>query len=452
MRLTVVASVVMALICTAVAVFILIAVRTGATDYRTEQLVANAVQLIQRTRSRGGPALRPETSGTEIQMFTPSGVPAAATPNLAGKPPMVNFHPDPDSYVTKRLCDLPAFPGECKIVIDIPFHMPDGLWRLYMATPEVPWYISFRLLGPLVACWLLLIAVTARGAYHIVGKTLAPVHAISGKLATITAGDLDQRVPVPKVQDELKDLAETANQTLERAQAAIQQQLQFASDASHDLRSPLTAMRTQIEEALLHPRDTDWRETGNALLSSVEWMQDLVADLLQLCRLDAGIHGRHDAIDLTALVTCELDRRPRKVTIGRRLTPTVIINGDRLGLTRLLTNLLDNAERHAASSVTVAVAHQQDTAVLEVTNDGEGIPPDQREIVFQRFVRLGASRAKDAGGTGLGLPIARRIAQAHGGTLTIEDSDHGARFVLRLPLPDLDNGSTHLKRFTPQSR
>ncbi|GLW98186.1 ATP-binding protein [Microtetraspora sp. NBRC 16547] len=130
---------------------------------------------------------------------------------------------------------------------------------------------------------------------------------------------------------------------------------------------------------------------------------------------------------------CELDRRPRRVAVLRHLAPGVVINGERIGLTRLLNNLLDNAERHADTTITVTLTLQAGTAVLEVCDDGEGVAPDQREIVFQRFARLEASRQRDAGGTGLGLPIARQIAETHGGTLTLEDSPRGARFVLRVP-------------------
>ncbi|MFG1619330.1 sensor histidine kinase [Nonomuraea wenchangensis] len=111
-----------------------------------------------------------------------------------------------------------------------------------------------------------------------------------------------------------------------------------------------------------------------------------------------------------------------------------VVSGDPLQLVRLLTNLLDNAERHAERQILVTVRQQDGEAVLEVLDDGAGIAPEHREMVFQRFTRLDASRSRDAGGTGLGLPIAREIAHTHGGSLTIEDSDVGARFVLRLPV------------------
>ncbi|WP_433431193.1 sensor histidine kinase [Nonomuraea sp. CA-141351] len=346
---------------------------------------------------------------------------------------MTTLHPDPDAFATARSCDGPVFPGRCMIVLAYPFHRYDGVWQVDMAVPDVPWYVGPGLLAAVAGGWLLLVGATAVSSYRIVGKALEPVQAISGKLAQITASDLGHRVPVPSHRDELRDLAEIANRTLDRAQSAVEQQLRFASDASHDLRNPLTAMRTRIEEVLMCPEQSDWPGTANALLESVERMQDLVGDLLQVARLDAGVTGRREAISLTDLVRCELDRLPRRVAVRHRLTPAVIVNGERIGLTRLLNNLLDNAERHAASLITVTLEFCSGTAVLEVCDDGEGIAPEQREIIFERFARLEASRVRDPGGTGLGLPIARQIAEAHGGTLAVEDSTRGARFVLRLP-------------------
>ncbi|MER6173121.1 HAMP domain-containing sensor histidine kinase [Streptosporangium sp. NPDC001681] len=311
---------------------------------------------------------------------------------------------------------------------------------LLMAAPQPPLYGNAAVLAGLIGGSLLLIATTALGTYWMMSKTLKPVCAISGKLATIRPSNLSERVPLPNHDDEFKKLAQSTNQTLERAQAAIQQQLRFASDASHDLRHPLAAMRTEIEEALMEPEETDWGETGNKLLETVERLQDLLTNLLELSRLDAGIVGQHDLLNLAVLVDGELDHRQRdrqqsKVRVVRRFSSGVMVYGERIGLERLLHNLLDNAERHARTSVTVTVEHRGDVAVLEVHDDGSGVLPEQRELVFQRFIRLQDARAKDSGGSGLGLAIARQIAEAHGGTLTIEDSSCGARFVARFPRP-----------------
>jgi signal transduction histidine kinase len=192
-------------------------------------------------------------------------------------------------------------------------------------------------------------------------------------------------------------------------------------------------MRTQLEEALLYPDDTDWPQMTKAVLAGVERLQALVADLLALARLDAGTPLAHDSTDLAQLAGAELDHRTCKKQIIRDLHRGTYTHGDRLRISRLLANLLDNAERHATSQISVIVRPENSTAVLEVIDDGAGIAPELREMVFKRFTRLDASRSRDAGGTGLGLAIARQIAEAHQGTLTIEDSQRGARFVLRLP-------------------
>ncbi len=424
----------MALICTVIVVLAVIAIRQNVREYRAKNLVGRAVEISQQVRENGHVPPLPDSPGSAIQVFNPSGVLVAATPNVAHAPPMNRLVSRATVYATRNICDLRAFPGECKIGIYFPFHMTDGMWRLHMVVPDVPWYVNLRLLGALLAGWILLVGATALAAYRIVSRTLAPVDAMTSKLAEITVGDLSQRVPVPWFHDELRRLAERANQTLDRAETAVERQRRFASDASHDLRSPLTAIHTEIEEALLHPEDTDWENTAQTLLDSVERLQSLVTSLLQVARLDAGAPARRDPVDLAELVTSELALRPRGVAIAERLTPGVTVSGDRLHLARLLGNLLDNAERHAESTVTVTVIREGGTGVLEVLDDGDGIPPEQREAVFQRFVRLDSSRKKDAGGTGLGLPIARQIAENHGGTLRIADCPRGARFVLRLPL------------------
>jgi signal transduction histidine kinase len=309
----------------------------------------------------------------------------------------------------------------------------DGNWTVYAARPVVSVYGDSQLILVLVGAALLITLMTGAGAYRVVGKTLAPVDAIRLKLADITASGLGRRVPVPKNQDEIRLLAETVNMTLDRLEAAYEQLRRFTSDASHDLRSPITAMRVQLEEALMSPEDSDWPRTVRAVLTGVDRLQALVTDLLALARLDAGAPLTHVPTDLGKLIGTELDRHPRATQVVRDLQQDVFVGCDRLRIARLLTNLIDNAERHAESRITVVVRADGGSAVLEVSDDGAGIPGEMREIVFQRFARLEASRERDAGGTGLGLAIARQIAEAHGGTLTIEDSERGALFVLSLP-------------------
>jgi signal transduction histidine kinase len=161
-----------------------------------------------------------------------------------------------------------------------------------------------------------------------------------------------------------------------------------------------------------------------------------VTDLLTLARLDAHAPLTREVTDLSRLVDAELNRRTFRARIVKKLAPNLIIDCDRLRIIRLLANLLDNAERHATSQITVTARAEDSMAILEVIDDGPGIPAEHQEIVFDRFTRLDSARNRDAGGSGLGLAIARQIAEKHNGTLTIQDSPRGARFVLHIPACD----------------
>ncbi|GAA0363267.1 HAMP domain-containing sensor histidine kinase [Microbispora corallina] len=438
-RLTVIASAVMAVLCVAASVFVLSAVRGTAEKYKTEETMGTAIRIAyQAGRDRLAPIMLDERL-PGVQVVDADGRIVSTNAALVGRPRMAAFRPSPVApQATRILCHSPAFPDRCMIVAAFRYQRGDEMWTVYAADDEVPWHVSTPLVAGLLAGSLLLVLLTAFGTYQTVRKALAPVDAMTDTLGVITATDLSQRVPVPKYRDEIRRLAETANQTLNRAEMAVEQQRRFASDASHDLRSPLTAMRTEIEAALLDPHQTDWPQTAEALLDSLERLQALVTDLLQIARLDAGQPPRMEPTDLGELTARELDRRQRKVEVLRDLKGGVVVVGDRLSLARLLNNLLDNGERHAESTLKVTVYRENGTGIVEVLDDGAGIAPEKRELVFQRFTRLDAARSRDAGGTGLGLSIARQIAETHGGTLAIEDSPRGARFVLRLPAVDED--------------
>jgi signal transduction histidine kinase len=434
-RLTVMAAAITAMVAVCVAVLVLAVVRGRATDLAKEEATATALRVVFMVIKRDQVAvdLASEKSNA-IQVLNPKGEVVTSTPSLAGKPPIAAFRPPAGTVTADRVLCPPRGLSGCMEVVVFLVLQPGGDWIVYAATPVPPWYVNMTVLLRLFVVSLLIVALTAGITSRAVGRTLASVDAIRAELAEITVTDLGRRVPVPGPQDEIRMLAETANATLNRLEAAMEQLRRFTSDASHDLRSPITAMRTQVEEALLHPEDADWPTAGRAILVSLDRLQAIVADLLTLAMLDAGAPQTEDAVNLARLVEAELERRPRAVRVVTDLAPRVRVTGDHLGLARLLTNLVDNAERHASSLVSLTVRAEGDMAVLQVLDDGAGIAPEQWETVFQRFTRLDASRSRDAGGTGLGLPIARHIAEAHGGTLTIEESAAGACFVLRLPL------------------
>lgn len=214
----------------------------------------------------------------------------------------------------------------------------------------------------------------------------------------------------------------------------MEQQYQLASTTSHELRNPIAGLRVQLEEALLYPDHVNARDTIQGGLSTTDRLEAIVEDLLLLARLRGGESAPSEPIDLGALVTAELGTPSHTMPVHAQVTGDVWVHGSRTQLIRLLSNLVSNARRHAETGVTVCVTSADGQAVVAVTDDGAGIEPADRERVFERFVRLEDGHRRDATGSGLGLAISRDIAHAHRGTLRIEDSARGARFVLRLPL------------------
>ncbi|MFE7302914.1 sensor histidine kinase [Streptomyces sp. NPDC057579] len=283
---------------------------------------------------------------------------------------------------------------------------------------------------------LLIVLLGALLTWVTVGRALAPVEAVRREAAEITANDLHRRLPVPPARDEISRLATTLNATLDRLDRAVTRLRTFTGDVSHELRSPLTTLRTRLELALARPDSAHWPQVAAEALEDADHLQDLVSDLLLLARLDAHHEPHHRQVDLTPL-THDLARQPGATLPVEIDAPSPApVLGNAAHLTRLLTNLMENARRHAATTIQVRVAIDGHDVVLEVTDDGPGIPADDRERVFDRFTRLDDARTRQDGGTGLGLAIARSIATTHGGTLTAQaptGPQGGARLVLRLP-------------------
>ncbi|MCX4670040.1 HAMP domain-containing histidine kinase [Streptomyces sp. NBC_01381] len=278
----------------------------------------------------------------------------------------------------------------------------------------------------------LLLAVIAAVTWLVTRRALRPVDAIRSEMAAITASeDLARRVPEPDTHDEVARLARTTNETLAALQASVERQRRFVADASHELRSPIASLRTQLEVGAAHPELLD---VDGAVEDTVR-LQELAADLLLLARLDAGEKPGATRVDLAALAREELSQRTRDRVEVRTDLSGAEVAGSRGQLARVLGNLVNNAQRHARTHVTVATRAEGAWAVLAVSDDGAGVPESEREHVFERFVRLDDARTRDDGGAGLGLAIARDVAERHGGTLTVQEAPGGgALFELRVPL------------------
>jgi len=279
----------------------------------------------------------------------------------------------------------------------------------------------------------LLLAVVAGVTWLVTRRALRPVEAVRAELAEITAsGDLARRVPVPDARDEIAGLAATTNETLAALEGSVARQRGFVADASHELRSPIASLRTQLEVAAAHPELLD----VEGLVEDVVRLQHLAADLLLLARIDAGDRPPARPVAFGRLVRDELDRRAAgdRIAVQASIEADPQVMGVPGRLARVVGNLLDNAERHADAAVRLSLRAEAGAAVLRVADDGPGVPAADRERIFERFVRLDDARSRDEGGAGLGLAIARDLVLAHGGSLTVgEAPGGGALFKVRLP-------------------
>jgi signal transduction histidine kinase len=292
----------------------------------------------------------------------------------------------------------------------------------------------------LVAAVPVVTAVVAVTTWVVVGRALRPVESLRSEVAEITASDLHRRVAVPSGDDEITRLARTMNGMLDRLDASNERQRRFVADAAHELQSPLASARTTLEVGMVGGEQTDWQTTAAEVLDEHERMGRLLRDLLFLARSDEGpVEGRLVEVDLDDVVLDEVERlRPRAAaTLDTSGLSAGRVRGDADALGRAVRNLLENADRHAAGSVRVELGRVDGQVQLVVADDGPGIPPADRERVFDRFTRLDAGRSRTAGGTGLGLAITKQIVEAHGGSVGVLDADRGARVAVRLPAAEL---------------
>ena len=262
------------------------------------------------------------------------------------------------------------------------------------------------------------------------GRALAPMEQLRAAAAQVARAGGPGELPVPSRDDELAALARTLNEMLDRLEAASVRQRAFVADAAHELRSPLAGMRAVVEVAAAHPAAFAAGELVEELTPQVLRMGQLVDDLLVLARVGSGL--RHPVVlDLAAVAAEVVDELAALGAVQVRVDGAGTGYGDRPAIGRVLRNLLENAERHARSAVTVLVRD----GGFDVVDDGAGIPAADRDRVFERFVRLDDARQRDSGGSGLGLAIARELAREAGGDVTLGDAPAGGlRASVRLPV------------------
>lgn len=365
-----------------------------------------------------------------VQILDGSGNVLASPPKLEGKPPIVQISPG-ESLIVETLpvpyddsfMIVAESAGPLTVIVARNF---DGVGESVSVLTEI-----------LLVVVPLLLTVVGVTAWRIVGRALAPVEAIRGEVAEISATELHRRVPLPSGDDEISRLARTMNGMLERLDESQARQQRLVSDASHEIRSPIAAIRHHAEVAIAHPGQTTVGDLASDVLSEDLRLERLAEDLLLLAKADEhSLQITARPLDLDDLVLEEA-RRLRQMT-KLRIDVTGVsgarTRGDRQQLRRVVRNLADNAAGHASTAIRMAVRETGTNVVLEVDDDGPGIAEELRSAVFERFTRLDDARDRQHGGAGLGLAIVAEIVAAHGGSASVKDAPlGGARFEVILP-------------------
>jgi heavy metal sensor kinase len=337
--------------------------------------------------------------------------------------------------------------GEGSLLIAaVPAVAADGSrYRVEVGTSAAPLEATLRrLLGMLAVGLPLTVSVVVAGGFVLVRRALDPVERIARKAEAITQHNLSERLPVVRSGDELERLSVALNHMISRLQEAIGGSKQFVADASHELRTPLTVMRGELEALAQDPRlGRETRETVGSVLEEVARLAEIVESLFALSRLDAGeTSAEWRRFDLAELATTTAEQMSllatdKNVQVGCESTAGVVVEGDPARLKQVIVNLLDNAIKYTPGGgrVRLSVRREQGFAVLEVADDGIGIPAEALPHVFKRFFRVDSSRSREQGGAGLGLAIVKSICSAHGAEIEVVSAPgQGSTFRLRQPL------------------
>ena len=430
---TVAATIVVTIALVVGAAGLIAALRRTMVDELTEAARAQAADVVGQLEAGRPPVL--DVAGADeqlIQVMTPAGAVVAASPNMTGRPAVVRLAPGQSARVVTPLDD------DEFVAVAEGAQTSDGPRIVLVARALVDVLDTTTVITRLLVIGLpLMVAVVALTTWFAVGRALAPVEAIRCEVDAISAAQLHRRVPRPKADDEIGRLAATMNRMLERLESARNSQRRFVSDASHELRSPITTIRQHAEVALAHPERVTAPELAEVVLAEQQRMQRLVEDLLLLARVDEHVPLTRAAVDLDDLAF-EEGHRLRSATSKRVDTSgvkAVRVQGDADALRRMVRNVGENAVRHASSRVDVTLVERGEEVVLTIDDDGPGIPATERARVLQRFVRLDEARSRDEGGSGLGFSIVDEVVRAHGGSMSIEQSPlGGARIVITLPV------------------
>ncbi len=438
-RMVVLATAVVAVVLVVGGALLAWGLRTVLVDSALTAATVRADELATIASSGTVPSPIPVTGQEEaLAQVVVDGTVVAASDNIGGEQPLPIEPPEPGERRRQRPAGLPIGEDDRFEIVSVGFATETGVGVVHVV-------VSLSEIDEVVATagrvWLaglpVLLAVLGGALWLVIGRTLAPIEAIRRESDAIDAEDLTRRVPEPATDDEVGRLATTMNRMLDRIHTGVQRQRRFVGDAAHELRTPIASLRMQLETVRASRSTVDWEDVTADLLDETLRMQRLTEQLLILARLDAGAATHASTIDLDDLVAdvARTVRGDRQVAVELSGVHPVQLSGDAVLLSQAVHNLLDNAARHASTRVAVHLDRDGRTAVLRVDDDGPGLPPELREAVFERFVRVDEARDRQHGGAGLGLAIVADIVHAHGGTVTVTDASGlgGARIEVVLP-------------------
>ncbi|MBA8795706.1 signal transduction histidine kinase [Friedmanniella endophytica] len=412
----------------------------GALEARARDVAILASE--QGLRAVGSELQRDRIRGQEVQILDGQGAVVATSDQRLAAALAPGLHPSTGQYRDLGLTGIAQIGDEDDyLVVAYGFERDRQPYVVQVAGSIQIQSDTIRTVGLLLVGGApLLLVVVAVAVWVLVGRSLGAVDRIRKQVARIDGARLNERVPVPPSRDEIELLAATMNTMLDRIEASDRAQRAFVSDASHELRSPISTLVITGEVAAADPTGRTWVEMQDIVLDESRRMRALVEDLLVLAKVDAqGLALRQVEVDLDDLLDIEV-RRLRKasgLTVRSDLVPARVTGDpDRLG--QVIRNVADNAVRHAVSTIAVAVRTDQVQAVITIDNDGPPIAPAERGRIFQRFVRLDDARDRDSGGSGLGLAISAAIVDAHHGRIETGETEQGwCRFAITLPLAEV---------------
>ena len=378
----------------------------------------------------GDPGVPPDLPEGSLTLPPPPAPPPPPTPPPGGPPP-----PRP-----------PAPPGDATATV-MSHPLPTGGRVILVADTTSTTTLLRQLRVIMIVSGLIILAVAALGLAVVVRSAMLPLRRLTDVAESIAAGDRGRRVHPDRPTTELGRAATAFDTMVDALESSEGRARQFLADAAHELRTPIAGIQAGAEQMVSaasqnddDPESARQRRRADLVLNEARQAGRLVRDMLDLSRIDAGLSLELQRCDLAGLAESERDRSALlapSLRVLRTGASSLPIQADPTRVAQILANVADNARRHTPPGGTITIDVQAEdaaTAAVTITDTGTGVPADQRARIFERLVRLDEARARDRGGAGLGLPIARALARAHGGDLVCIAHEPGARFRLRLPV------------------